>query len=264
MSAADKETVDTQAQRHLIKVWVYNSQNATPDVQRVNQLARAAHIPITTITETLSPASDTFEQWQVAELQKPRTRRSTRRPGKMSPPPRSTRRPSRRAPAGELPAPVVSCTARRRGSAAARSGATSTSRSAQGEFVAILGPNGSGKSTLLRVLLGELPLSRGHARRCSGAPPGAAKRPDRLPAPAPPLRRGHRGSAGSTSSGSGSTAPAGGCRCGRSRRGERGASEVIELVGAGEYAQPADRPALRRRAAAAADRPGARQPTRSC
>ena len=59
---------DTQAQNRLIKVWIYNSQNATPDVQRVNQLARAAHIPITTITETLSPASATFEQWQVAEL----------------------------------------------------------------------------------------------------------------------------------------------------------------------------------------------------
>ena len=68
VSAADKQTVDTQAQKRLIKVWVYNSQNATPDVQRVNQLARAAHIPITTITETLSPASATFEQWQVAEL----------------------------------------------------------------------------------------------------------------------------------------------------------------------------------------------------
>jgi zinc/manganese transport system substrate-binding protein len=69
VSAADKQTVDAQAQKRLIKVWVYNSQNATPDVQRVNQLARAAHIPITTITETLSPASATFEQWQVAELQ---------------------------------------------------------------------------------------------------------------------------------------------------------------------------------------------------
>jgi zinc/manganese transport system substrate-binding protein len=34
----------------------------------VNQLARAAHIPITTITETLSPPSDTFEQWQAAQL----------------------------------------------------------------------------------------------------------------------------------------------------------------------------------------------------
>jgi zinc/manganese transport system substrate-binding protein len=69
VSAADKQTVDTQAQNRLIKVWVYNSQNATPDVQRVNQLARAAKIPITTITETLSPASATFEQWQVAQLQ---------------------------------------------------------------------------------------------------------------------------------------------------------------------------------------------------
>jgi zinc/manganese transport system substrate-binding protein len=68
VSAADKQTLDAQAQRHLIAVWVYNSQNATPDVQRVNQLARAAHIPITTITETLSPASASFEQWQVAEL----------------------------------------------------------------------------------------------------------------------------------------------------------------------------------------------------
>jgi zinc/manganese transport system substrate-binding protein len=69
VSSVDKQTVDTQVQDHQIKVWVYNSQNATPDVQRVNQLARAAHIPITTITETLSPASASFEQWQVAELQ---------------------------------------------------------------------------------------------------------------------------------------------------------------------------------------------------
>ncbi len=68
VSAADKQTVDRQAEERAIKVWVYNSQNATPDVQRVNQLARAAHIPITTVTETLSPASATFEQWQSAEL----------------------------------------------------------------------------------------------------------------------------------------------------------------------------------------------------
>ena len=68
VSASDKEAVDAQAQNRQIKVWVYNSQNATPDVQQVNQIARAAHIPITTITETLSPASATFEQWQVAEL----------------------------------------------------------------------------------------------------------------------------------------------------------------------------------------------------
>jgi zinc/manganese transport system substrate-binding protein len=68
VSAEDKQTVDAQVRRHQIKVWVYNSQNATPDVQRVNELARAAHIPIATITETLAPAADSFEQWQVAQL----------------------------------------------------------------------------------------------------------------------------------------------------------------------------------------------------
>jgi zinc/manganese transport system substrate-binding protein len=68
VSAQDKQTVDAQARAHAIEVWVYNSQNATPDVQRVNQLAREAGIPITTITETLSPASATFQQWQSAQL----------------------------------------------------------------------------------------------------------------------------------------------------------------------------------------------------
>ena len=68
VTAADKQTVDRQAQRHLIKVWVFNSQNVTPDVQRVNQLARAAGIPVATVTETLAPAGVDFEQWQVREL----------------------------------------------------------------------------------------------------------------------------------------------------------------------------------------------------
>jgi zinc/manganese transport system substrate-binding protein len=68
VSAADKQTVNKQAEDREIRVWVYNSQNATPDVQRVDQLVRSARIPITTITETLSPSSASFEQWQDAEL----------------------------------------------------------------------------------------------------------------------------------------------------------------------------------------------------
>ncbi len=68
ISAKDKQTVDNQAKRRLIKVWVYNSQNATPDIQRINAIARQKHIPIATVTETLSPATLNFEQWQVAEL----------------------------------------------------------------------------------------------------------------------------------------------------------------------------------------------------
>jgi len=69
VSAQDKQTVDSQAQQREIEVWVFNSQNVTPDVQRVNEIARARHIPIATVTETLSPASDSFEQWQVAQLE---------------------------------------------------------------------------------------------------------------------------------------------------------------------------------------------------
>jgi zinc/manganese transport system ATP-binding protein len=41
---------------------------------------------------------------------------------------------------------------------------------AEGEFAAILGPNGAGKTTLLRVLLGELPLSAGSASVLGRAP----------------------------------------------------------------------------------------------
>jgi zinc/manganese transport system substrate-binding protein len=69
VTAQDRQTVDRQASGREIKVWVFNSQNVTPDVQRVNELARAAHIPIAPVTETLSPAGDSFEQWQVAELE---------------------------------------------------------------------------------------------------------------------------------------------------------------------------------------------------
>lgn len=69
VTAQDKRVVDGQVEHHRIVVWVFNSQNVTPDVQRVNELARAARVPIATVTETLSPASDSFQQWQVAELE---------------------------------------------------------------------------------------------------------------------------------------------------------------------------------------------------
>jgi zinc/manganese transport system substrate-binding protein len=70
VSAQDTLTVQRQLSHHEIKVWIYNSQNATPEIQRLNALARSEHIPVATITETLSPANASFEQWQVAELQR--------------------------------------------------------------------------------------------------------------------------------------------------------------------------------------------------
>ncbi|MEA2375835.1 MAG: zinc/manganese transport system substrate-binding protein [Thermoleophilaceae bacterium] len=65
---AVKTEVDRQIADRRIKVWVYNSQNATPDVQRLNSAARAGGIPIATVTETLTPAGASFEVWQAREL----------------------------------------------------------------------------------------------------------------------------------------------------------------------------------------------------
>lgn len=68
VTAQDTVTTEHQLAAHQIKVWVYNSQNVTPEIQRLNRAARAAGIPTVTVTETLSPASDSFQQWQVAQL----------------------------------------------------------------------------------------------------------------------------------------------------------------------------------------------------
>jgi zinc/manganese transport system substrate-binding protein len=68
-TAADIATIDRQVARRQIEVWVFNSQNSTPDVARVTDAARKKGIPVTTITETLSPASATFQAWQVRQLE---------------------------------------------------------------------------------------------------------------------------------------------------------------------------------------------------
>lgn len=67
-TAADKTTIDRQIAKKQIEVWVFNSQNSTPDVARLTDAARKKGIPVTTITETLTPASASFEQWQVRQL----------------------------------------------------------------------------------------------------------------------------------------------------------------------------------------------------
>jgi zinc/manganese transport system substrate-binding protein len=67
-SAGDKTTIDRQIDQKQIKVYVYNSQNATPDIQQQVKAAQARSIPVTTITETLTPAGASFQQWQVAQL----------------------------------------------------------------------------------------------------------------------------------------------------------------------------------------------------
>jgi zinc/manganese transport system substrate-binding protein len=68
-SAADKVTIDNQIKSKQIKVYVYNSQNSTPDVARQVEEAQKAGIPISTVTETLSPAGASFQDWQSTQLQ---------------------------------------------------------------------------------------------------------------------------------------------------------------------------------------------------
>lgn len=67
-TAADKSTVDNQVATRRIKVFVYNSQNATPDVQALVNEAKAANLPIVTVTETPGNGGTTFQDWQTTQL----------------------------------------------------------------------------------------------------------------------------------------------------------------------------------------------------
>jgi zinc/manganese transport system substrate-binding protein len=66
-TAQDKAAVDQQIRTKQIKVYVYNSQNATPDIQAQVNAAKAGGIPVATITET-PPAGTSFQDWQVNQL----------------------------------------------------------------------------------------------------------------------------------------------------------------------------------------------------
>ena len=68
VSAADKRTIDRQIASRQIAIYVYNSQNATPDVQAQLAACKAHGIPIAGITETMAPADTTYQQWQSDQL----------------------------------------------------------------------------------------------------------------------------------------------------------------------------------------------------
>lgn len=68
-TAADKATFDQQVTQKLIKVFVYNKQNATPDTDALKAKAQQEGIPLVAITETLDPGTASFQQWQSAQLQ---------------------------------------------------------------------------------------------------------------------------------------------------------------------------------------------------
>jgi zinc/manganese transport system substrate-binding protein len=67
-SAADKATIDAQISSKQLKVYVFNSQNSTPDVSAQVAAAKKQAIPVTAVTETLAPAGASFQDWQSAQL----------------------------------------------------------------------------------------------------------------------------------------------------------------------------------------------------
>jgi zinc/manganese transport system substrate-binding protein len=67
-TAQDKATIDAQIKGKQIKVYVYNSQNSTPDVQAQVDEAKAAGIEVATVTETPAPANVSFQDWQATQL----------------------------------------------------------------------------------------------------------------------------------------------------------------------------------------------------
>ena len=68
VSAGDASTTESQLTHGQIKVWVYNAQNVTPEIERLTSLARARGVPVATVTETLTPRGATFQSWQTAQL----------------------------------------------------------------------------------------------------------------------------------------------------------------------------------------------------
>jgi zinc/manganese transport system substrate-binding protein len=68
VSAADKATTDHQIKSHVVKAYIYNSQNTTPDIQAQLAECKAEGIPTATITETLVPATATYQAWQTRQL----------------------------------------------------------------------------------------------------------------------------------------------------------------------------------------------------
>ena len=194
VSVADKETIDTQIRDHEIKLYVYNSQNVTPDVQAQLHEVKAEHIPYATITETLQPANTTLPGLADPTAARHRDRtgpwpwlRPWTPPGQAAGPTGSCRGPGRRprtrrsapwtrpVPNRGAPDPAIVFA-----DAAVRLGGRSVWSDVSlevgtGEFVAVLGPNGAGKSTLVKAVLGMLPLSEGRVT-VLGRPPGQSGR----------------------------------------------------------------------------------------
>jgi zinc/manganese transport system substrate-binding protein len=65
---SDTETIARQIRSRSIAVYVYNSQNASPDVERQVEASHAVGIEVVTVTESLPVHQSSFADWQVSQL----------------------------------------------------------------------------------------------------------------------------------------------------------------------------------------------------
>ena len=67
-TAADKATIDEQIATHASRSTSTTARTPRPTCRPRSSAARAAGIPVTTITETMVPADGTWQHWQTAQL----------------------------------------------------------------------------------------------------------------------------------------------------------------------------------------------------
>ncbi|HEX8032597.1 MAG TPA: zinc ABC transporter substrate-binding protein [Ktedonobacterales bacterium] len=68
ISASDEATVEQQIAQKQITILVYNSQNTPNNIQAIINKAKAGGIPVAMVTETLVPATASFQDWQSSQL----------------------------------------------------------------------------------------------------------------------------------------------------------------------------------------------------
>ncbi|WP_103380845.1 metal ABC transporter solute-binding protein, Zn/Mn family [Pseudonocardia dioxanivorans] len=67
-SAADVAATEAQLTGRQVAVWMYDARSTEPQVLRLNDLARAAGVPVVSFTEAIPAGDDTFQDWQTGQL----------------------------------------------------------------------------------------------------------------------------------------------------------------------------------------------------